>query len=77
MEGTMFGRRAVIVDWAAEQDLNDAFATDRDGEGAFGRGAHEDGAARWSYGVLDTSLSVQASPLPVDGYRQSGWLAFA
>jgi hypothetical protein len=73
----MFGRRAVIVDWTAEQELNDAFVTDRDSEGAFRRVAHEDGADRWSYGALDVDLSMQPSPLPIDGYRQSGWLAFA
>jgi hypothetical protein len=73
----MFGRRAIIADWAAEQELNDAFATDRDSDGAFGLRTHEDGMVQRSYGVLDADLSLQASPLPIDGYRQSGWLAFA
>ena len=73
----MFGRRAIIADWAAEQELNDAFGTDRDSDGAFGWGTHEDRAVRWSYGTLDADLSILASPLPIDGSRQSGWLAFA
>ena len=73
----MFGRRAIIADWAAEQELNDAFATDRDGDWAFGQGAPGDGMVQRSYGVLDADLRMQVSPLPIDGYRQSGWLAFA
>ena len=61
----MFGRRAIIADWAAERELDDAFETDEE-------------RPEWrSYSQLDVDLGIQASPLPIDGYRQSGWLAFA
>jgi hypothetical protein len=73
----MFGRRTIITDWAAEQELNDPFPTDRGSEGAFGQRPYEGEVDRCSHGELHADLGIQTSALPIDGYRQSGWLAFA
>jgi hypothetical protein len=61
----MFGRQAITTDPAAERELYDAFEIE------------EDGVSRWSYSLLGADPGFSASPLPIDGYHQTGWLTFA
>ena len=72
----MRGWKAIITDSAADEYLTDPFRTD-DRASPYAPGAVEDPTDRWSYSLLDADLAIHGSSLPIDSYRQTGWLAFA
>ena len=73
----MFGRQAITTDLRTEQYVNDPFETNEDRAALFARGTSQDGTVRWSHSLLDADLFIQEAALPIESYRQSGWLAFS
>ena len=73
----MRGWKAIINDSTIDESLTDPFRTDDDRAGLDASGSSLDPTDRWSYSLLDADLVIQGSSLPIDSYRQTGWLAFA
>ena len=73
----MSGWKAIVTESAADEYLTDPIRTDEDRAGFYAPVAVEDPTDRWSYSLLDADLAIHGSSLPIDSYRQSGWLAFA
>ena len=73
----MHGWSAATTDAATEQDLSDRFTVDGHAEALYAAGAGRDGIVGRSWRLLDADLYLHEVALPIDGYRQSGWLASA